>query len=977
MNLRLIFLLLLTALFTSSRGQNTIALPEIVNYTKQGYSAATQNWDIKQDRNGVLYFANNEGLLSFDGIYWKIYPLPNRTNVRSLEIGPDNRIYIGGQSEIGYFSPDAQGRLAYHSLKHLVPEKDRSFADVWNVINFQNQLFFRASNRIIHLNGTRVAVYPSSDWRFMGQSGGRLYAQEHEKGLLTFDNGTWKPFITRSALPEGSLITSVTPFGKDTTLITTFKHGVYFLTGTTVSRFQSRDLDGIAPMHIYESASIGSGHTVLATSLNGCYIIDNKGQLVQGFSRLEGLQNNNIRSVFLDRDRNIWLGLDNGIDYVAYNNAIKHVYPDVQNDGSGYASMIFRDRLYLGTSDGLYHVPIQKSGDLSFAKGRFESVTNTKGQVWNLSQVNEQLLAGHHEGAFSIQGGTATQLDKSAGYWMFLPLENVLPSKKMVTGTYYGVSIFNTAKEKFEKATSINFESSRFVTVDNGVIWVAHPYKGIYKIDLSAGDTVAKLYGNLHGLLSANDNYVYKVKNRIVFTTEHGIYEYNNAKDRFEPSAYFGHFFEKIPVRYLKEDPSGNLWFITGKKLGVVDFSGPKPKLIYLPELNNKMVSGFEHIYPYDQENIFLGAEKGFYHINFNRYKHNQYRVQVQLRQVRAIGRSDSLLFGGYYGEVNEAGVQSRHAIPEISHNWNSFHFEYSSTLFGQQSNVEYSYRLQGFNKAWSEWSRKTEKDYTNLPAGTYTFQVKARNTVGNESEINNFTFVVLPPWYQTYWAYTFYAFLLFGFAWFLFKRQQARFHRQQIKHEEEQKRLLYLHQLELEKSEKQIVKLRNEKLESEIHHKNTELASSAMHLVQKGELLSRIKEELMRLKKYAENEKTAEDFKKIIRILNEEDKMDADWEQFAHHFDKVHSDFLVALKKQHPNLSPNELKLCAYLRMNLSTKEIAQLMNISVRGVEISRYRLRKKLQVATGVNLFDFLMKIGTTAPTMEEVNMSIASD
>ncbi len=150
---------------------------------------------------------------------------------------------------------------------------------------------------------------------------------------------------------------------------------------------------------------------------------------------------------------------------------------------------------------------------------------------------------------------------------------------------------------------------------------------------------------------------------------------------------------------------------------------------------------------------------------------------------------------------------------------------------------------------------------------------------------------------------------------------------------------------MELDKSEKEIVTLKNEKLNKEIEYKNNELASVAMHLVQKGELLSKIKEELMRLKKGWHPDKSSEDFRKLIRILNQEDKMDKDWEQFANHFDTVHSDFLKALQGSYRNLGNNELKLCAYLRMNLSSKEIAQLMNISVRGVEISRYRLRKKV--------------------------------
>jgi DNA-binding CsgD family transcriptional regulator len=153
---------------------------------------------------------------------------------------------------------------------------------------------------------------------------------------------------------------------------------------------------------------------------------------------------------------------------------------------------------------------------------------------------------------------------------------------------------------------------------------------------------------------------------------------------------------------------------------------------------------------------------------------------------------------------------------------------------------------------------------------------------------------------------------------------------------------------------------LRNEKLEVEINFKNSELASSAMHLVKKGELLTKIKAELSHVMKSMDNPQAVNELKKMIKTLSEDDQMDQEWENFTKHFDKVHSDFVVSLKEKHPSITGNEIKLCAYLRMNLSTKEIAQLMNISVRGVEISRYRLRKKLGLASEVSLFDYLIQL-----------------
>src|SRR6187549_3630056 len=135
MILRPVFSLLLFIFPTILSAQSYIGLREIINYEKLNYNAGAQNWDIKQDQQGTVYFANNEGLLSFDGIYWKLYPLPNKTIVRALEFGTDNRIYIGGQDEIGYFSPDKTGTLVFTSLRNLIPEADRSFTDIWDIVS--------------------------------------------------------------------------------------------------------------------------------------------------------------------------------------------------------------------------------------------------------------------------------------------------------------------------------------------------------------------------------------------------------------------------------------------------------------------------------------------------------------------------------------------------------------------------------------------------------------------------------------------------------------------------------------------------------------------------------------------------------------------------------------------------------------------------------------------------------------------------
>lgn len=932
-------------------GQNTIGLPDIINYGKEVYNAGAQNWNIEQDKKGILYFANNEGLLSFDGTSWKLYPLPNKTIVRSVAFGKDDRIYVGAQDEIGYFSPNANGKLVYTSLIRLLPDEDRKFADVWHIISYEGSIFFRSSTRIIQYNNGAMKVFrsPSASWIYIGIHGQRLLAQSMGEGVQVFDNGSWKTFIEKKDLPASFYITSCTEFGKDTSLVTTQRNGIFLLAGNQMTSLPLTGAPIDPNQNFSGSKKIDDETFVLGTYLNGCYIIDKKGTVVQNFSRKVGLQNNNVRSLFSDRNQNIWLGLDRGIDFIAFNNAVKHINPAIFDEGAGYSSVIFNNRLYIGLSNRIYQLPLEPVKDYSYITNEFKEVKNSEGQTWGLSIVNNNLLAGAHEALLQIKEDVAMPVMKGTGFWTFEPLENIHPSPLVVAGNYHGIYMLSYANNTFTPKEAVpNFsESARFISIDNNnTIWASHPYRGVYKISQSGS---IKLYTNANGLPSSLNNHLYKIKNKLVIATEKGIYEYNSQKDMFEASAYFKAIFGESGVRYLKDDPNGNIWFIRDKNLGVVDFSEVTPKTIYMPELSGKMMSGFEHIYPVNDNNVFVGSERGFYHINFEKYKKNNHRFRVYIRTVQAIGKTDSLFFGGYFGEINAPQAQPSSSIPRINHQWNSFHIEYAAPLFEQQSNIEYSYRLEGFDKDWSDWSKKTEKDYTNLPAGKYVFYVKARNNLGNECLPSDYSFIVLPPWYQTTWAYLLYFVLTCGLVYLLYRRQQNKFRMQQ-----------HLHQLELEKSDKEIMRLRNEKLESEIEFKNSELASAAMHLVQKGEFLAKIKEELQRLNKGGKDKEELDELKKLLRTLGDEEKMDNDWEQFAVHFNKVHSDFLIKLKERYPNLGAHELKLCAYLRMNLSSKEIAQLMNISVRGVEISRYRLRKKLQLQTETNLFQFLLDI-----------------
>lgn len=961
---RLLLVLIAFWELASLHAQNTIGIPNIINYTKQVYNAGSQNWNIAQDKNGILYFANNDGLLSFDGTAWRIYKLPNKTILRSIMVDNDNRIYVGGQGEIGYFFSDTNGELTYTSLNPLIAAKDNDFADVWNICFFQKRFFFRANRKILEYDGKQITVHNSINWGFLGTVNGELLARENDQGLVTYHDGRWHTRIENKQLPaENLFIRTALPLSKDSILLVTLMHGLFVLHGDTITTFDTPDIRSIAGNNISAACLLSADRIALVTNLAGCIIIDKNGKFIQRFTKSEGIQNNNVLSAFLDKDQNLWLGLDNGIDLVTYNNAIRNIFPDQLDRNSGYTSATHNRQLYLGVSTGVYRIKMDTNvHDLSYTIGRFDFVEESKGQVWNLASVNGQLLMGHNKGAYTVVENKAIPLDTKTGFWGFQSLYNTQPSPVIMSGTYNGINFYNYQNGVLSEPKSYSkVESARFVASSKDLIWIAHPYKGVYYIHYNkTGVGEAAKYTDSKKVLSTNHNKIFQLDDKVILTTDNGIFEYDESQKDFVRSARLEKLLGKAPISYIRQDPSGNIWFCRDRKVGVLDRSFKTPKIVFITEIDGRiMANGFENINVIDSNNVLIAAERGFFHINYSLYKKNKQALHVLIRNVQAPLKDDGLIYGGY-------GTPSNN--PSIKHKHNSLHFECSSTLFGQEQNTEYSYYLEGFDKDWSPWTKKTERDYTNLPAGYYTFKVKCRNNFDNESTISGFSFTILPPWYQTWWAYTLYIITFVSLLYLFYKRQQRKYKRlqqiklqeQQRKYDEEQKQLQLQHQLEIQESEKQIIQLRNEKLQSEVEHKNAELASSAMNLVRKKEMLSKLKEDLAGYKNIPEPDKAGKEFQKIIRVIDKELDHDEEWEQFAVHFDSVHTNYLKILKEKYPALTTSDLKLAAYLRLSLSTKEIAQLMNISIRGVETSRYRLRKKLGLENEMNLFDFLLKV-----------------
>ncbi len=940
-----IFLFLLfCALFLNGQVSFTGDLP-VRNFSKKEYNGGTQNWEAAQSASGLFYFANNEGLLEYDGVRWQKHPLPNRTIVRSLAIDGE-KIYVGGQGEAGWFAPAENGTLRYYSLTEKVPEAYRNFSDVWDILVQDDAVLFRTNRHLFQWRGETMRVYDSGGPIYhLGVMNDTVYVHDAYQGLLRFDGEKYE--LTDYGMKPESEVTAFLPFQNNTHLISTLKGGFYIFDGRKLEKYADSDLNWLKNRTVYSAKKLPDGRYAFGLLPDGLLLTDENLQQQKLIGRKEGLQNSIVLAVGIDAAGNLWLGTDNGIDYVEVNSPYTYLYPDGDLEGTGYTAAVKDSVLYLGNSNGLYYR----------ATGDFAPVAGAEGQVWGLYTEGNDLLLGSHTGAFAVDKTTVRRFYEAHGTWDFVRLD----ATHILAGHYGGMTVFRQSGNNWERYRNVENlkESSRILAKASPLrVWMAHPYRGVYRVDFNTDFTTKEVrkYGAADGLPSDNLNHAFRIRNEVLFAGESGVYRYDAESDKFAEAEGYNDILEKYGrIKMLKEDAAGNVWFAAGETVGRLlitnDGLNVNVDSETFPEMSGQLTGGFEFVYPYDKNNVIFGAEKGFIHFNPEKYNNSDFNSRVLLRAVYLTSEQDSLLRSGT--TIAE--------IPELSSAENSLRFVFGTTSYRNPEAVEFQVKLEGLSDRLSEWTTKSEREYQNLRHGDYTFSVRARNAAGVVSEFASLDFTIRPPWYLTAPAYFLYAVIGLGLLLFVRKRETKKIaaakNDLQNEFEAQEKRILK----RAEASEIELNRVRREQLETEVAHQNQELATATLHLLQKREILTSLKSDLNKVvDKIRNQDLQTRDVQKIVRTIERDLESDSEWDRFAHHFNRVHQGFVDRLREKYANLSPTDLKLCAYLRMNLSSKEIAPLMAISVRGVEAGRYRLRKKMELKKEDNLQDVILGV-----------------
>jgi len=950
----IIIVVLLLGHFASLTAQvKSIGLPKIINYKKADYNGGAQNWEIGQDKNGNLYFANTSGLIQFNGTSWSKNVIPN-TTVRSLKVANDGRIYVGGYNEFGFFDVSSNGKLVYHSLSKLVNPNSKKIIDfVWKVHIVDKTVFFQTFYRTYIYKDNKLTILEAPNrFQFSFLVNNKLYFQDISLGLVQYSDGKLLPLTNTSGL-NNTEVWGMVPLAHDTMLIVTLDKGLFLYDNGVLSPWQCDANNFIRKNNSLGGRLLNSKFIVLNSVLDGIIICDTSGRIVQHINNRKGLQNNTALSSYTDVSGNLWLGLDNGIGYINENSPFTFLGSSFELS-SVYSSAEYKNNLYVATNQGVF----SHAWNAPFKEESFKFIQGTTGQAWAIQDIDGTLFCSHNRGLFIINNGKAdTFLDDRKGY---LGLKKI-PGKPnfLIASNYHGFAIIEKTPSGWKFRNQIegfNVSDSKFAT-DGKNVWLLKNI--VYKLKLSDDlkrftltTTYEGLDKNLKGV-----NSIQQINDKIYFQAANYFFTYNQSDDKFTEDKNLTAVFSDIPkIKYCFEDNKGNICYFFGdSSMGMLMKQGDgsyRNVLSPFASLAGNLVYFFESVNTIDSSNIFIGITEGLVH--YNPQLHNGVTTQPKafIRSFAFAG--DTLVTGNM---ANLKNVQ-------IPYKDNNVKFTFSSPMYDNPENIKFSYKLEGFDDKWSNWTNVPVKEYTNLHEGNYRMLLKVINSYGKESKPAVLTFTVAPPFYRHPLAYIFYILVVSLTIYYVRRRVKIKI-RQNRYYETLEQRRLYLEKetrirQEQYELEKEIERLRNEQLKVKILTKDKELVNNSLQVVKKNKMLNGIIHRLKDIDSDTLDETAKARFTKLYKTIDKELNTDKSWNNLEKHISNVHFDFLKRLKDKYPTITPREMDLSTYLLMNMSTKEIAEIMNISDGGVELARYRLRKKLNLPRKENLTGFLMDI-----------------
>jgi len=865
---RFLLLCFIANIFYTSYGQiNKNGVPFIRNFTTKEYKASEQNWAVCMDKRRVVYFGNNDdGILEFDGSNWNKIPISNNSIVRSLAVDTGGTIYVGAVGEFGYLAPNVKGKMQYNSLFNN--EFDSlDIGDVWKTYTIEDEVYFCAGKNIVKFKDFELQrVYQDTAGAFISfLVDDHLYVGNYWKGLNELRDDTIL-LVKGGEFYKEKDIFVLLPINENELFVGTMEHGHYLY---NVQTGESRDISTINKTFnklseflnealLYNGIRLKNGNLVLITVNNGCIIIDEKGKIINHFSKENGLGDVTVTSAYESENGILWLSLFNSLSYVEMNS------PFLKFDShQGIQGMIvdverFNGTLYIATSLGLYYQYFDEN-DLP----KFELVKGIEGLVWTLNKFTfsdnkTRLLAGTRLNVYEVLNPTKTRnlnlnsLNLKNKEWIDC---NVLYQSKIDPNTIFvgnkdGLGSISYVDNQWEVQGTFQGITDQIITVaqDNeGILWLGTALNGIIRFDVSK-DSV-KRYGVEKGLPSMDGNKTIFINNDIIISTNKGMYLFDKQNDTIIKYPGFSkkYLTRTDRISNIIRQNDSILWIVSQEsKEGVSQENFEYVEKIILKDTCVQMIDiPFKRLNKFTFLNISFDTNDHVWFatteaaINYNATDKREFSEFYKSLVRRVSIQIDSIIFWGTnYTDTSKMVLSSKQ--PEnlkyaFDYRHNIITFNFTSPYYPVED-IKYSFMLEGFEDTWSPWDTKTEKDYTNLREGKYIFKVKAKNIYGIESGIATYEFSISPPWYRTIVAYIIYFILAIFIIVVIVK--------------------IYTRRLELEKIRlEQIVKERTEevvKQKEEIEKQRDEIAEKNRSITDSIEYASRIQNAVLPSEEFA-----------------------------------------------------------------------------------------------------------------------------
>lgn len=507
----------------------------IVNYNKSLYGKGAQVWQIASYGDGWTYFANQNGMLQYNGNNWTVFPLNNNMDVRSvLPSNSRKHIYVGGINEFGYFEPGKNGRLVYVCMSDSIPQEAQAIGNVWRIHEADQILYIQGDTRVIkYLNGKYTAIDAGCKIFCSDMVKDVLYLGT-ERGVMVLVGNTLFP-LQGAGLLANKRIRGIIPDG-DGVLVVTAYDGLYHCDNNRCVPLRTGVESFLSENEVFCVAST-SEQIALGTVHKGIVLIDRPTLAVKYFNENNGLQNNTVLSLAFDPGNNLWAGLDIGIDYVCLNSSLTNLYTYPHSYGTGYDVVLSGDYLYLGTNRGLFYTkyPVVMSAD----SPDIQPVPHSSGQVWSLQKVGDRIFCMHDRGLYLVEGFTLKRIGLINGAWSCRLVEGT--DDKLFVGVYDGLYLLQKRGEEWAVVQRVEgvTDSFRFFEQESPrVLWMSDQNR-CTRVELDPTLTKAvktTIYDENSGLPESKRIRVNKVKGRIYISTPEGIYKYNSESDRMERS---------------------------------------------------------------------------------------------------------------------------------------------------------------------------------------------------------------------------------------------------------------------------------------------------------------------------------------------------------------------------------------------------------------------------------------------------------